>query len=166
MVSCRLLEISRLGQKERMDFRSLTRHWTLASCNSPDAAPCKLVNRSISTRTSAYRIVWPNIYRGLHTLFRNLDGVVRVYVNSKDTGETIACMEVNLSNTKSVYNPAVGWATAVIAGLRLVAAGLTSGLGYPNTAAHVAANTVSLFGFFQAQAIIGMTSVTMPPDVQ
>ncbi|OAP65525.1 hypothetical protein AYL99_01497 [Fonsecaea erecta] len=96
----------------------------------------------------------------------DLDGVVRVYVTSLDTGAVIACMEADLSNTKSVYHPAVGWATAVIAGLGLVAAGLTSGLGHPNTAAHVAANAVSLFGFFQAQAVIGMTSVTMPPIVQ
>jgi hypothetical protein len=96
----------------------------------------------------------------------DLDGVVRVYVTSTDTGEQIACMEANLSNTKSVYHPAVGWATAAIAGLALIAAGLTSGLGHPNTAAHVAANAVSLFGFFQAQAVIGMTSVTMPPIVQ
>lgn len=96
----------------------------------------------------------------------DLDGVVRVYVTSLDTGGVIACMEADLSNTKSVYQPAVGWATAIIAGLGLVAAGVTSGLGHPNTAAHVAANAVSLFGFFQAQAVIGMTSVTMPPIVQ
>ncbi|ETI24838.1 hypothetical protein G647_04208 [Cladophialophora carrionii CBS 160.54] len=96
----------------------------------------------------------------------DLDGVVRVYVTSLDTGDVIACMEADLSNTKSVYQPAVGWATAIIAGLGLVAAGVTSGLGHPNTAAHVAANAVSLFGFFQAQAVIGMTSVTMPPIVQ
>lgn len=96
----------------------------------------------------------------------DLDGVVRVVVTSRDTNQVIACMEADLSNTKSVYHPAVGWATAIIAGLALVAAGVTSGLGHPNTAAHVAANAVSLFGFFQAQAIIGMTSVTMPPIVQ
>ncbi|KAK7899756.1 putative flavin carrier protein 3 [Exophiala xenobiotica] len=96
----------------------------------------------------------------------DLDGVVRVYVTSLDTNQVIACMEADLSNRKSVYQPAVGWATAVIAGAGLVAAGVTSGLGHPNTAAHVAANAVSLFGFFQAQAIIGMTSVTMPPIVQ
>src|SRR5882757_8378889 len=46
----------------------------------------------------------------------DLDGVVRVYVTSTDTNEIIACMEADLSNTKSVYHPAVGWATAVIAG--------------------------------------------------
>jgi hypothetical protein len=96
----------------------------------------------------------------------DLDGVVRVYVINKDNGETVACMEADLSNTKSVYQPAVGWATAIIAGLGLLASGITSGLGHTNTAAHVAANAVSLFGFFQAQAIIGMTSVTMPPIVQ
>jgi hypothetical protein len=96
----------------------------------------------------------------------DLDGVVRVYVRTRDTGKQIVCLEADLSNTKSVHQTAVAWATAVIAGLGLVAAGITSGLGHPNTAAHVAANAVSLFGFFQAQAIIGMTSVTMPPIVQ
>lgn len=96
----------------------------------------------------------------------DLDGVVRIYVNRLDTGENIACMEADLSNTKTVYQPAVGWALAIIAGLALIASGITSGLGHTNTAAHVAANAIALFGFFQAQAIIAMTSVKMPPIVQ
>ena len=96
----------------------------------------------------------------------DLDGVVRIYVNDKETGASIACMEADLSNTKSVYQPAVGWVTAIIAGLGLVASGITSGMGHTNTAAHVAANAVALFGFFQAQAIVGLTSVHMPPIVQ
>ncbi|RMZ84207.1 hypothetical protein DV738_g479, partial [Chaetothyriales sp. CBS 135597] len=96
----------------------------------------------------------------------DLDGIVRVYVIQNSTGEVISCMEAALSNTKTVYQPAVGWATAVIAGIGLIASGITSGLGHTNTAAHVAANAVSLFGLFQAQAIIGMTAVTMPPIVQ
>lgn len=96
----------------------------------------------------------------------DLDGVVRLQVYSQETGVQLACLEADLSNTKSVYQKGVGWATAIIAGLGLIAAGLTSGLGHTNTAAHVAANAVSLFGVFQAQAIIGMTSVAMPPIVQ
>lgn len=55
---------------------------------------------------------------------------------------------------------------AVIAGLGLIASAITSGLGHSNTAAHVAANALSLFGFFQAQAMIGMSSVKLPPIVQ
>jgi hypothetical protein len=65
-----------------------------------------------------------------------------------------------------VYEKGVGWTTAVIAGLALLASAVTSGLGHSNTAAHVAANALSLFGFFQAQAMIGMTGVTLPPIVQ
>ncbi|KIV96337.1 hypothetical protein PV10_00218 [Exophiala mesophila] len=103
---------------------------------------------------------------GAAYLVPDLDGLVRATIISSDTNEVLACLEASLSNTKSVYHAAVGWATAIIAGLGLVAAGITSGLGHPNTAAHVAANAVSLFGFFQAQAVIGMTSVAMPPIVQ
>lgn len=97
----------------------------------------------------------------------DLDGTVRIYINSTDEGgKSIACMEANLSNGKTVYQKAVGWVTACIAGMGLVAAAVTSGLGHSNTAAHVAANAVSLFGFFQAQAYIGMTAVEMPPIVR
>lgn len=96
----------------------------------------------------------------------DLDGEVRVYINSTDTGETIACVEADLSNGKTVYQKGVGWATAVIAGLGLAASAITSGLGHSNTAAHVAANALSLFGFMQAQAMIGMTAIHLPPIVQ
>ena len=95
----------------------------------------------------------------------DLDGVVKVYINQTNTANTVACVEAELSNGKTVYQKAVGWATAVIAGLGLVASAVTSGLGHSNTAAHVAANAMSLFGFFQAQAMIGMTSVKLPPIV-
>ncbi|KAL2009916.1 hypothetical protein VTN00DRAFT_5723 [Thermoascus crustaceus] len=96
----------------------------------------------------------------------DLDGQVRIYINSTDTGQSIACVEADLSNGKTVYQKGVGWATAVIAGLGLAASAITSGLGHSNTAAHVAANALSLFGFMQAQAMIGMTSIHMPPIVQ
>ncbi|KAK2733147.1 hypothetical protein FQN57_002297 [Myotisia sp. PD_48] len=96
----------------------------------------------------------------------DLDAKIRVYIKSKATGADIACLEAQLSNRKTVYHKAVGWTVAVIAGLGLVASAVTSGLGHSNTAAHVAANALSLFGFFQAQAMIGLSSVTLPPIVQ
>ena len=95
-----------------------------------------------------------------------MDALAIIHVNSTKTGETIACFEARLDNNKTVYHKGVGWAVAVIAGLGLVASAITSGLGHDSTAAHVAANALSLFGFFQAQAMIGMTSVKLPPIVQ
>ena len=82
-----------------------------------------------------------------------------------DSGESVACVEASLSNGKTVYQKAVSWTTAVIAGIALITSAVTSGLGHSNTAAHVAANALSLFGYFQAQAFIGMSSVTLPPIV-
>ncbi|KAE9375592.1 TRP-domain-containing protein [Stipitochalara longipes BDJ] len=95
----------------------------------------------------------------------DLDANVKVVINST-TGVSLACVEANLSNGQTVDQKGVGWTTAVIAGLALVASAVTSGLGHSNTAAHVAANALSLFGYFQAQAIIGLTSVPLPPIVQ
>ena len=96
----------------------------------------------------------------------DLDATVRIEINSTDTGMPISCIQASLSNGKSVYQAGVGWATAVVSGLGLTASAITSGLGHSNTAAHVAANALSLFGFMQAQAMIGMTAVHMPPIVE
>jgi hypothetical protein len=96
----------------------------------------------------------------------DLDLKARVYINRRETGEPIACLEARLENGNTVYQVGVAWIVAIIAGLGLVASAVTSGLGHSNTAAHVAANALSLFGFFQAQAMIGMSSVSLPPIVQ
>ncbi|EGC41422.1 DUF907 domain-containing protein [Histoplasma capsulatum var. duboisii H88] len=96
----------------------------------------------------------------------DIDLKIRVYINQTNTDKSIACLEARLSNGNTVYQKAVGWIVAIIAGLGLVASAITSGLGHSNTAAHVAANALSLFGFFQAQAMIGMSSVSLPPIVQ
>ncbi|KJZ79568.1 hypothetical protein HIM_01037 [Hirsutella minnesotensis 3608] len=96
----------------------------------------------------------------------DLDATVRVYVNLTSTGESVACVEADISNGKTVDLLGVKWATAIIAGLALVASAVVNGLGHSNTAAHVAANSLSLFGYFQAQAILGLTSVHLPPIVQ
>ncbi|PYH46774.1 transient receptor potential ion channel family protein [Aspergillus saccharolyticus JOP 1030-1] len=96
----------------------------------------------------------------------DLDASVRIYINSTETNSSITCMEAELSNGQTVYQKGVGWATAVISGLGLAASAITSGLGHSNTAAHVAANALSLFSFMQSQAMIGMTSVHMPPIVE
>lgn len=95
----------------------------------------------------------------------DLDGIVKVNIRNNVTNALVACVEAELSNGKTVDQKAVGWTTAVIAGLALLASAVTSGLGHSNTAAHVAANALSLFGFFQAQAIIGMSAVPLPPVV-
>ena len=95
----------------------------------------------------------------------DLDCLGKVYVKDKVTGNSAACVEAELSNGKTVDQKGVGWATAVIAGLALLASAVTSGLGHSNTAAHIAANALSLFGFFQAQAIIGMIAIPLPPIV-
>ncbi|KAJ6189615.1 hypothetical protein N7519_004523 [Penicillium mononematosum] len=96
----------------------------------------------------------------------DLDANVRIVIKTLDTNEKIACVEASLSNGKTVNQAGVSWTTAVISGLGLAASAITSGLGHSNTAAHVAANALSLFGFMQSQAMIGMTSVHMPPIVE
>lgn len=96
----------------------------------------------------------------------DLDARVRIYVNLTDTGESVACVEADISNGKTVDLLGVKWATAVIAGLALCASAVMSGLGHTNAASHIAANSLSLFGYFQTQAILGLTAVRLPPIAQ
>jgi uncharacterized membrane protein len=102
---------------------------------------------------------------GIAYTIPDLDAKIRILINDAETSQELACVEAELSNGHSVNQKGVGWGTAVIAGLGLVASAITSGLGHSNTAAHVAANAMSLFGYFQAQAFIGMTAVDLPPIV-
>ena len=98
----------------------------------------------------------------------DLDATVRVNIQlvNVTNPHSIACVEANISNGKTVDLLGVKWATAIIAGLALISSAVVNGLGHFNTAAHVAANSLSLFGYFQSQAIIGLTAVRLPPIVQ
>ncbi|KAL2264765.1 hypothetical protein VTJ83DRAFT_7275 [Remersonia thermophila] len=97
--------------------------------------------------------------------FPDIDAKARVLINLTETGESVACVEADISNGKTVDLIGVKWATAIVACLALVSSAFISGLGHQNAAAHVAANALSLFGYFQAQAMIGLTGVPLPPVV-
>ena len=105
---------------------------------------------------------------GIAYTFPDLDATVKVFINmtsGDQIGQSIACVTANISNGKTVDLVGVKWATAAVIGLALLSAAILSGLGYSNAASHVAANTISLFGYFQAQAMIGLTGVKLPPAV-
>lgn len=106
-----------------------------------------------------------NNITGITYTVPDLDAKIQIFFKRKETGESVACVEAELSNGKTVNQKGVAWTVAVISGLALVASAVTSGLGHSNTAAHVAANAMALFGYFQGQAFIGMTSVSLPPIV-
>jgi hypothetical protein len=95
----------------------------------------------------------------------DLDATIRIRIRDTQTHQLLACIEADLSNGHSVEQKAVAWVTAIIAGVGLAASAITSGLGHSNTAAHVAANAMSLFGYMQAQAFIGLSAVPLPPIV-
>ncbi|EAS35203.1 uncharacterized protein CIMG_00557 [Coccidioides immitis RS] len=141
---------------------------TLNPCDLDLGGLCPMTKGSIEIETNFVNLS-PDVVSkvpGVAYGVPDLDLKVRIYVNSTAEKRSIACVEAALSNGKTVYHRTVAWIVAVIAGLGLVASAVTSGLGHSNTAAHVAANALSLFGFFQAQAMIGMSSVKLPPIVQ
>ncbi|RWA10816.1 hypothetical protein EKO27_g4289 [Xylaria grammica] len=103
---------------------------------------------------------------GIAYTFPDLDATVRIVLNNTDTHESVGCVEAEVSNGKTVNLLGVKWVLAIIAGLVLCSSAVLNGLGHANAAAHIASGALSLFGFFQSQAILGMTSVRLPPVVQ
>lgn len=58
------------------------------------------------------------------------------------------------------------WASAGVIVLALISSAIINGLGFSNAASHIASNTLSLFGYFQAQAMLGLCAVPLPPVVK
>ncbi|KAK3935406.1 hypothetical protein QBC46DRAFT_51452 [Diplogelasinospora grovesii] len=101
--------------------------------------------------------------------FPDIDAKVKVFINmtsGDQAGHSVACIEADISNGKTVDLIGVKWATAAVAGLALVCSAVVSGLGYSNAASHVASSALSLFGYFQAQAMIGLCGIPLPPAVR
>lgn len=96
--------------------------------------------------------------------FPDIDAKVKVFINNTD-GTPVACVSAAVSNGKTVDLIAIKWVTAVVAGLALASSVLMSGLGHQNAAAHVAANALSLCGYFQSQAVVGLVATPLPPSV-
>ncbi|EJT68482.1 hypothetical protein GGTG_13942 [Gaeumannomyces tritici R3-111a-1] len=129
---------------------------------------CPMTAGKIPLNFPVNNISLPQIPNIAYTL-PDLDAKVRVYINlteGPDAGKAIACVEAYIVNGKTVDLLGVKWATAIVSGLALTSSAVVNGLGHSNAASHVAANALSLFGYFQAQAMLGLTSVPMPPVVR
>lgn len=92
----------------------------------------------------------------------DITGIVRV----KDSNNTLlACIQADLTNVKTVEHIAVKWVTAVISGIGLLTSAIIATLGSSLSSAHVAANAVSLFAYFQSVVIINMMAVDRVPPI-
>ncbi|KAI1175067.1 hypothetical protein F4777DRAFT_346095 [Nemania sp. FL0916] len=106
---------------------------------------------------------------GIAYTFPDIDAKVMIYINATSgpmTGQSLACLEANVSNGQTVDLIGVKWASAIVAGLALVSSAVLSGLGHTNAASHVAATALALTSYFQSQAIVGLVGIPLPPVVQ
>lgn len=102
---------------------------------------------------------------GIGFTFPDLDLMIVANVFREDTGKKVACVVIQFSNGKTVEHTAVKWVTAVISGLGLLVAAIAATFGNSITAAHIAANSQSLFVYFQTTVIFTMMSVNRVPPM-
>ncbi|PWY65721.1 TRP-domain-containing protein, partial [Aspergillus heteromorphus CBS 117.55] len=141
---------------------------TLDPCESGYKAFCPMSAGSINLAHTSIILSGSTVSQipSIGYLVPDLDITVRVYVSSTKTGEVISCVEGALSNGKTVYQQGVGWTTAILAGLGLLASGVASARGHSASTTRLAAATLPLLGFMQTQASFGMVAVHMPPIVE
>ncbi|ONH67837.1 putative flavin carrier protein 3 [Cyberlindnera fabianii] len=94
----------------------------------------------------------------------DIDAFARIKIRNTN-GTSLGCIQAFFTNGKTVSQTGVKWATAVIAGLGLLVAGVTSAFGNSNAASHVSANAVSLFLYFQSVVVITMQHVDQVPPI-
>lgn len=97
----------------------------------------------------------------------NLDGIVRVivYERNQTAANPVACVEATLTNGRTVTTKIASWVLAVITILGFMLAGVAWLRGSLSSSAHIAANIVSLFVYFQSVAIIAMMAVERCPPM-
>ena len=96
----------------------------------------------------------------------DLDCTVEVYVYNDTSTESIACLSADLSNGHTVDQAAVSWVLAVITGLTIIGSAVAAVYGHAITATHISFAALSLLDFMQSQAMIGLSSVRLPPIAQ
>ncbi|RKP28734.1 TRP-domain-containing protein, partial [Metschnikowia bicuspidata] len=95
----------------------------------------------------------------------DLDARVKMMIYNLDNFENLACIEATVSNGKTVQTKYAAWPIAVTSGLGLITSGVVSIIGHSSTAAHIAANSMSLFIYFQSLAVTAMLGVARVPPI-
>lgn len=106
-----------------------------------------------------------NMIPGIAYNVPNIDAVVKVMIRDRDSGQSLSCIQTEFTNGKTVSQTGARWATAVIAGLGLLIAAIMSTFGNSNAASHIAANSVSLFLYFQSVVVVSMQAVDRVPPI-
>lgn len=94
----------------------------------------------------------------------DLEGEAKLELKAADGGESLACIESNVNNGRSVDLPAVSYVAVGIAGAALLLTGLAAlgGAGGPGGSSP-SPNFGDVVGWFQSMAMNGMLSVKYPP---
>jgi hypothetical protein len=94
----------------------------------------------------------------------DIDAFARVIL-SDSNGTQVGCIQAFFTNGKTVSQTGIKWATAVIAGLGLLASAIASAFGNSNASSHISANAVSLFLYFQSVVVVAMQHVDSVPPI-
>lgn len=95
----------------------------------------------------------------------DIDAYVKLNIYQTNSTAPVGCIQAYFSNGKTVSQTGVKWATAVIAGLGLLTSAILSAFGNSNAASHIAANTMSLFLYFQSVTVFSMEHVHRVPQI-
>lgn len=94
----------------------------------------------------------------------DLDASARLKVFNNQS-EYLGCVDLFVSNGKTVSQLGIKWAVAIIAGLGLLLSASLSTFGNSIAASHISAISMSLFLYFQSVALVSMEHVRHIPPI-
>ncbi|CCH58014.1 hypothetical protein TBLA_0A02130 [Henningerozyma blattae CBS 6284] len=144
-------------------FKFLTREINLCSIGWKQF--CPLHSGDVEIESVQYiEKQYTDMIPGIAYQVPDIDAYARLRLYNNDS-DYLACIEVFVSNGKTVSQIGVKWATAIVAGLGLLLSACLSTFGNSAAASHVSANTMSLFLYFQSVAVVSMQHVRHLPPI-
>lgn len=94
----------------------------------------------------------------------DLEGEAKLELKALDSGDSLACIESNVNNGKTVNVPAVSYVAVGIAGAALILTGLSALGSAGGAGGHASSpNFGDVVGWLQSMSMNGMLSVNYPP---
>lgn len=140
-------------------------HETIDLCDLNLKQFCPITPSSMEVESVEYiSAEYVNKIPNIAYTFPNLDAVARLIIVNENGG-LLGCLQASFDNGKKVSHQGAKWATAVVAGIGLLASGLLSIFGNSASASRMSAAALSLFTYFQSIVILCMISVEKVPPI-
>lgn len=130
----------------------------VSPCSSPNLKSlCPMTAGNLPDITSNFEVPKSEINRipSITYYIPDLDGNIRVWLNSTQTKKPLACVETEVSNGKTVFQAAISWVLALLTACFVISSMVLWRRGFHASALHIYTKALCMVNYFQALAMFG-----------